>query len=303
MVTPVRTMIGRGCAQFRGTSIFASAERSIADPRWQPKHRSNCRARSTSNCHVKRAEPPKRSHFSLADAKSAEYARWRTTTSSERRSGLARAPTVMWCSGRGQSMRLRGIITSVDGGRCGLVCGTDRGHARAVHAAATYTSALYEMNEPAGSTVLIDSSGNGRNGAIGSTAVAGVVFDGATAHRFLEPVTQPAAHRAPASLDTVPHTTLHNPDGRTTRSAFATAPRKASATSSRRARTAPPAATSRSSCPYGRPTCLFKGVSNGRTVSAPSRRRSATSSTTTRGTRSSASDCPTRIACGSMGSR
>ena len=77
-------------------------------------------------------------------------------------------------------------------------------------AAAVTTVALYQMNERAGATVLIDSSGNGLNGTIGSEVKAGTVVAGATAHRFdfLHPDTPPPH---PGHLDTVPNTSKLDP--------------------------------------------------------------------------------------------
>ena len=52
--------------------------------------------------------------------------------------------------------------------------------------AAAGTTAFYEMNEPVGSTVMTDSSGNGLNGVIDPTGVqTGAVFDGATAYNWV----------------------------------------------------------------------------------------------------------------------
>jgi Concanavalin A-like lectin/glucanases superfamily len=77
-------------------------------------------------------------------------------------------------------------------------------------AAATTTIALYQMNESPGSTVLVDSSGSGLNGKIGSEVMAGTVVSGATAHRFgyLKPNTPPAH---PGHLDSVPNTSKLDP--------------------------------------------------------------------------------------------
>lgn len=79
-----------------------------------------------------------------------------------------------------------------------------------VGAAATTTIALYEMNEPAGSTVLVDSSGSGLNGTIGSEVLEATAVMGATAHRFtyLKPNTPPAH---PGHLDKVPNTSKLDP--------------------------------------------------------------------------------------------
>jgi hypothetical protein len=66
-----------------------------------------------------------------------------------------------------------------------LVIGT----AAPASAAATETVASWQMNEPAGATTMVDSSGNGINGAIGSAVLTGVVVDGATGYRWTS--TQP----------------------------------------------------------------------------------------------------------------
>jgi hypothetical protein len=42
----------------------------------------------------------------------------------------------------------------------------------------------WEMNEPPGATTMMDSSGSGLSGAIGSAVVTGVVTDGATGYRW-----------------------------------------------------------------------------------------------------------------------
>ena len=69
-------------------------------------------------------------------------------------------------------------------------------------AAATKTVALYDMNEAVGSTVLLDSSGNGLNGTIGSEVTLRASYGGAIGHRFnyLAPNTPPAH---PGHLDVV----------------------------------------------------------------------------------------------------
>ena len=52
-------------------------------------------------------------------------------------------------------------------------------------ASAATTVAEWEMNEPAGSTTMLDSSGNNLSGAIGSAVVTGEVQSGETAYRWL----------------------------------------------------------------------------------------------------------------------
>jgi hypothetical protein len=58
------------------------------------------------------------------------------------------------------------------------------GTATPAKAAATEVLADWQMNEPAGATVMTDGSGNGIVGAIGSAVQTGAVFDGATAYRW-----------------------------------------------------------------------------------------------------------------------
>ena len=65
------------------------------------------------------------------------------------------------------------------------------GPAAVVNAAATATLVDWEMNEPPGATVMVDSGGSGINGAIGPAVLTGVVEQGATGYRWTH--TQPAA--------------------------------------------------------------------------------------------------------------
>lgn len=77
-------------------------------------------------------------------------------------------------------------------------------------AAATRTVGLWQMNEPRGATVAVDSSGNGLNGRIGSLVTTGFTYAGATGYRFgyTKPNTPPAQ---PERLVTVPHSTRLDP--------------------------------------------------------------------------------------------
>jgi Na+-transporting methylmalonyl-CoA/oxaloacetate decarboxylase beta subunit len=50
--------------------------------------------------------------------------------------------------------------------------------------AATTTVADWEMNEPAGSTTMLDSSGSNLSGTIGSAVQTGAVVSGATGYRW-----------------------------------------------------------------------------------------------------------------------
>lgn len=78
-------------------------------------------------------------------------------------------------------------------------------------AVATRTVAFWSMDEPAGATVLRDSSGNGRNGAIGSEVTPGVLYAGATGHRFATHLPTEQAY-VPGHVNLVPASTDFNPD-------------------------------------------------------------------------------------------
>jgi Laminin G domain len=79
------------------------------------------------------------------------------------------------------------------------------------NAAITRPVAIWQMNEAAGATTMLDSSGNNRHGAIGSSVQVGVALSGGgTGYRFpwLRPNTPPAD---PGHLVTVPNSTPLNP--------------------------------------------------------------------------------------------
>ena len=78
-------------------------------------------------------------------------------------------------------------------------------------AAATRTAGFWSMDEPPGSSTLVDSSGNRRDGSIGPDVEPGALYEGATAHRF--PTISPTAPPArPEHINRVPHSTALNPD-------------------------------------------------------------------------------------------
>jgi PKD repeat protein len=79
------------------------------------------------------------------------------------------------------------------------------------YAAATTTSAFWSMDEAPGATTFSDSSGNNLSGTVGADVQTGVLFNGATAHRFpnISPTAPPAR---PQHLDQVPSNTRLNPD-------------------------------------------------------------------------------------------
>ncbi|MEV4412090.1 PKD domain-containing protein [Catellatospora sp. NPDC049609] len=79
------------------------------------------------------------------------------------------------------------------------------------HAVATRTVAFWSMDEPDGASVLVDSSGNGRHGTIGSDVTPGTLYAGATGHRFATVLPSENAHR-PGHVDLVPAHSDFNPD-------------------------------------------------------------------------------------------
>ncbi|HEX8768651.1 MAG TPA: hypothetical protein VF714_09790, partial [Jatrophihabitans sp.] len=85
--------------------------------------------------------------------------------------------------------------------------------ARAVpaNAAINRPVAIWQMNEAAGARTMVDSSGNGLNGTIGSHVQTGVALSGGgTGYRFpyIRPNTPPPD---PQHLVTVPHNNRLNP--------------------------------------------------------------------------------------------
>jgi Concanavalin A-like lectin/glucanases superfamily len=77
-------------------------------------------------------------------------------------------------------------------------------------AAATSTLAYWQMNEKSGATTMIDSSGHGLNGTIGSDVIVGATYNGATGYRwaFTSPTAPPAK---PGRLVLVKHDNRFNP--------------------------------------------------------------------------------------------
>src|SRR5690348_10920168 len=77
-------------------------------------------------------------------------------------------------------------------------------------AAVVHPVAVWVMNEPAGAHTMLDSSGHGLNGAIGTEVLTGTTVQGATGYRFtrLEPNTPPTH---PQHLVVVPNNAALNP--------------------------------------------------------------------------------------------
>jgi hypothetical protein len=77
--------------------------------------------------------------------------------------------------GEASTLRRRGLVIAVLlGGTVSVAPGPAFGA----------TIAAWEMNEPAGATVMQDSSGSNLTGAIGEAVVTGVVTNGATGYRW-----------------------------------------------------------------------------------------------------------------------
>jgi len=78
-------------------------------------------------------------------------------------------------------------------------------------AAATTTIAEWQMNEASGATVMVDASGHGIDGLIGSAVITGATYDGATGYRwpFASPTLPPAK---PERVIEVPHDGRLNPE-------------------------------------------------------------------------------------------
>jgi hypothetical protein len=90
---------------------------------------------------------------------------------------------------------------------------TTAGAGAAAEAVAGHTVAVYQMNEGPGARTMVDSSGRGLHGSVGSEVLTGVGGGGATAYRFTRlPPDTPPPH--PRHLATVPSADDLNPGGR-----------------------------------------------------------------------------------------
>ena len=120
-------------------------------------------------------------------------------------------------------------------------------------------TALYEMNEPPGTTVMLDSSGNGNHGVVDPTGVeSGGVYDGETAYHWV--------YRSPTEPPASPERVVHVPDSEALEPAgqdftielrvrftdkFGNIAQKGQATTT--------GGQWKIQNPKGRPSCLFKG--------------------------------------------
>src|SRR4051794_29277668 len=87
------------------------------------------------------------------------------------------------------------------------------GTATTADAASADLVASWQLNEPPGARKMLDSSGHGRTGTVGSEVGTGIRAGGATGYRFarLEPDTPPPH---PQHLVTVPDNSALDPGGR-----------------------------------------------------------------------------------------
>ncbi|WP_432967477.1 laminin G domain-containing protein [Dactylosporangium sp. CA-233914] len=112
-------------------------------------------------------------------------------------------------------MRTRGrYAVAVTFSTAATLVATAAGAGAAVEAPAGHTVARYEMNEPAGARTMLDSSGHGLNGVVGSEVLTGVGVGGATGYRFtrLEPDTPPTHPRHLATVAGAPELNPGNRD-------------------------------------------------------------------------------------------
>ncbi|HEX5563211.1 MAG TPA: Ig-like domain-containing protein [Nocardioidaceae bacterium] len=127
----------------------------------------------------------------------------------------------------------------------------------------------YEMNEPAGASVMVDSGSTPVNGTVGSEVITGVTYGDATGYRFprLKPNTPPAH---PEHLVSVPDDPSLDPGAgdysveiryRTTNS-FGNLIQKGQATTR--------GGQIKIQLPKGRPSCYYKGSSGRVGIGAPS---------------------------------
>ena len=111
-------------------------------------------------------------------------------------------------------MRNRGrLVAAVIISTVAAVVGTATGAGAAGEAGGGHTVALYQLNEPAGARTMLDSSGHGLNGVVGSEVLSGVSTSNATGYRFtrLQPDTPPTH---PRHLATVASSPALNPGDR-----------------------------------------------------------------------------------------
>jgi hypothetical protein len=123
--------------------------------------------------------------------------------------------------------------------------------------AATSVTALYEMNESSGASVMRDSGPYGNDGVIGSDIVAGATYGGATGYRWstMSPTAPPAK---PGRIAYVNSTSAHNPDNGDFAVEFRYRTTKSYGNVVQKGQSAATGGYFKFEQPFGKMTCLFK---------------------------------------------
>ena len=136
------------------------------------------------------------------------------------------------------------------------------------HAAIDQPVASWEMNEPAGSTTMLDSSGNGITGAIGAHVQVGMALSGGgTGYRFpyLKPNTPPAD---PEHLVVVPHDERLNPGSGALAVEFRMRTTHSFGNIIQKGQSGSPGGYWKFQQPNGKVECLFRGSAGSSTASS-----------------------------------
>jgi PKD repeat protein len=129
-------------------------------------------------------------------------------------------------------------------------------------AVATTNAAFWSMDEPAGSSVMTDNSGQGLHGRVGADVQTGTLFGGATGYRFpdISPTAPPAR---PEHLVTVPHTTRLNPESADYSVTIRYRTTKSFGNIAQKGQNATAGGYWKFEQPNGKVACLFKGSGGG----------------------------------------
>ncbi|MGD9957845.1 LamG-like jellyroll fold domain-containing protein [Nocardioides sp.] len=128
-------------------------------------------------------------------------------------------------------------------------------------ASAATMEATYDMNEPSGATVMVDSSGNGLNGTINQAGLdTGVTFNGATGYEwaFRSPTAPPASPERVIQVPDNPNLDPRN-DTWTVELRYRTKYKFGNIT--QKGQSATKGGQFKIQNPGGMPSCLFKGPS------------------------------------------
>ena len=161
------------------------------------------------------------------------------------------------------SSSVRAWTSALVGGVMALLVSIVVGPASAAEApvalVTTGVTALYEMNEPAGTTVMVDSSGNGNDGIVDPTGVeSGGEFDGATGYNWVyrSPTAPPAS---PERVVQVPDDVALEPAGQDFTIELRVRFTDKFGNIAQKGQSATPGGQWKIQAPQGIPSCLFKG--------------------------------------------